>query len=123
MISRFWRALKVQRRLQFGPATLLYQFRRTVKVTEPPPPRLPVFPPAAAPMAAPRSLNTRPLGHAESALIFGAGPGLGESLATLLAEQGFNVGLVARDGPRLEALATTLRGHGVLSKEIGRAHV
>ncbi len=46
------------------------------------------------------------------ALITGASSGIGAAMARLLAGENFDVGLVARRGERLEALAEELRGPG-----------
>jgi NAD(P)-dependent dehydrogenase (short-subunit alcohol dehydrogenase family) len=48
-----------------------------------------------------------------SAMIFGAGPGLGLALARCLAGAGMPVGLFARSDARLGAMAEDLRGSGV----------
>ncbi|MFC4375466.1 SDR family NAD(P)-dependent oxidoreductase [Nocardia halotolerans] len=45
--------------------------------------------------------------------IFGAGPGLGASVARHFGRQGFRVALVARRRPNLDALVEDLAGHGI----------
>ncbi|HEX4788682.1 MAG TPA: SDR family NAD(P)-dependent oxidoreductase [Actinospica sp.] len=45
--------------------------------------------------------------------IFGAGPGLGASIARRFAADGFRVALVARDKDRLDALVGQLAAEGV----------
>lgn len=52
-----------------------------------------------------------PPGH--TALITGASRGIGRHLALGLAERGVSVGLLARDGERIEAVARECRGYGV----------
>lgn len=47
-----------------------------------------------------------------TALVVGAGPGIGLSVARRVAEEGFSVGLVARDPERLAKLAATLEEGG-----------
>ena len=47
------------------------------------------------------------------AVVVGAGPGVGAAFARRLGEQGYGVGLVARDVARLEDLAASLRADGV----------
>ncbi|MGE3251981.1 MAG: SDR family NAD(P)-dependent oxidoreductase [Hyphomonadaceae bacterium] len=47
------------------------------------------------------------------ALITGASSGIGAAMAQLIARDGFDIGLVARRGDRLLALADGLRAHGV----------
>lgn len=50
---------------------------------------------------------------AGTALVLGAGPGIGSSLARLLGREGYAVGLVARDRGRLDALAGELQAEGL----------
>ncbi|WP_188317013.1 SDR family NAD(P)-dependent oxidoreductase [Solihabitans fulvus] len=52
-----------------------------------------------------------------SALIVGAGPGLGRSLAAAFAGDGHRVALIGRDGPRLKTLADDLvdAGHSAVA--------
>ena len=45
-----------------------------------------------------------------TALIVGAGPGLGAALARRFAREGLQIGVCARDTARLSALATETRG-------------
>lgn len=119
MLHQLWRSLKRQRRLAMGPATLLLQFTRTSRVTrasgrlDHPAPGMAeqAFAAGSAPKVAPNR------GGPERALLIGVGPGLGEALARLLVEAGFSVGLVARDGPRLDAFVRSLGERG------GRCHV
>lgn len=46
-------------------------------------------------------------------IITGASSGIGRGIATVLAREGFAVGLLARDARKLEALADTLREEGL----------
>lgn len=48
-------------------------------------------------------------------VIFGAGPGLGTSVARRFGREGFRVALVGRSRPRLEALVATLAAEGIES--------
>lgn len=121
MLEKFWRLLKQQRRLRLGPATLSLYFIRT--------------PPLRAPPRHSTSSKIRHQGRdqgshssaqdstdiathcsVQTALLFGVGPGLGEALAHTLAVEGFSVGLVARDGVRLERMAELLRENGRICK-------
>lgn len=47
----------------------------------------------------------------KSALIVGAGPGIGASLARAFAAEGLSVAVAARDGVRLQSLANEIGGH------------
>ena len=49
----------------------------------------------------------------QTAVIVGAGPGLGAALARKFASQGFNLALAARNVDRVAALAKELEGTGV----------
>lgn len=118
MIHRIWRALKRQRRLRLGQATLSIQFFRT-------PPLRPARLPKAKfgegnlhrpEIRAAQNPPAEPISQPEVALLVGVGPGLGEALARTLAAAGFALGLVARDGTRLEAFAERLRMNGAVCK-------
>jgi NAD(P)-dependent dehydrogenase (short-subunit alcohol dehydrogenase family) len=121
MISKLWRAMKQQHRLRMGPAMLNLQFTRTP----------PLRPPPARPAARVAGAAVLPEGGAlpegseqpqgepprrECALLLGVGPGLGEALASMLGSSGFAMGLVARDGVRLEAFAARIRAQGAVCK-------
>lgn len=112
MLQRIWRALKRERRLWLGPATLSMQFVRS-----PPLRAVPMFAPerpvTRAPAPAPRR---EPCARREVAMLIGVGPGLGEALADTLGREGFDLGLVARDGVRLEGVAGRLRAEGVVCR-------
>jgi NAD(P)-dependent dehydrogenase (short-subunit alcohol dehydrogenase family) len=56
----------------------------------------------------------------KAALISGAGRGIGEATARLLHARGYGVGLLARDGARLEALARELPGALALLGDVRR---
>ncbi|MCP2045771.1 3-ketoacyl-ACP reductase [Pontibacter sp. HSC-36F09] len=49
----------------------------------------------------------------KSALITGAGKGIGKAIAIALAKEGVNVGLLARTKSQLEEVANELKAHGV----------
>lgn len=49
----------------------------------------------------------------KSALITGAGKGIGKAIAIALAKEGVNVGLLARTKAQLEEVAAELKAHGV----------
>lgn len=51
--------------------------------------------------------------NAGAVVVVGAGPGVSGSLAQRYAEEGWSVGLLGRNGERLDALADRLRGSGV----------
>ncbi len=56
-----------------------------------------------------------------SALITGASTGIGRELAKLLAGEGYNLALVARDRPRLDSLAQELSGrHKILTRVLAK---
>jgi NAD(P)-dependent dehydrogenase (short-subunit alcohol dehydrogenase family) len=125
MLHRLWKHLKVARRLNFGPASVVFRFERAVRLRTAPrnlpavenqAPVTELAHARAGPLGAERgtvsqSVSAKP--EPETALIVGAGPGLGESLARRLASEGINIALASRDGVRLERLAGELRRGGV----------
>ncbi len=137
LLQRVWRWLKVSRKLELGPARLLYRFERAVPWRRRSL-RLPSALSSAAPSsgfartvyehyerpardsarqpvadAAPRPrLPKRKDARGQLALIVGAGPGLGVSLAYTLAGHGMKVALASRNQERLEILAKRLRQMG-----------
>ncbi|MDQ1293896.1 MAG: hypothetical protein QG608_1778 [Actinomycetota bacterium] len=47
------------------------------------------------------------------AIVIGAGPGTGASVARRFGRDGYDIGLIARDQDRLDELGTTLEGEGI----------
>lgn len=122
MLLHIWQLLKRQRRLRLGPATLHMQFVRSPPVRKSPrtrPLRNDRHRPEAGTVPRTDSLEVAAPAEAyrqEAALLIGVGPGLGNALAKTLAGSGFRLGLVARDGVRLESLAASLRNEGATCK-------
>lgn len=107
-IDRVWKGLKRWRRVPLGPVTLHYLFRRTVGVKRSR---------RSAPSTAIQALD-QPVAHqpqatlAGVAVIMGAGPGLGQTLAAHLAAAGMMVVLVSRDATHQESTIDAIRKSG-----------
>src|SRR5258706_16052583 len=128
MIRRLWRGLKTWRRVRLGPVALVFKLDRAVRVTRGTlkrsgsshAGRVDVL--GHGPNQSLASLQVapdQPPRSPELAVIVGAGPGFGHSLAGLLAAEGFDLPLVARDADRLSALVSELHAHGVTVASYG----
>jgi len=119
-LGRLWPELKVWRKVRLGPVSLIYAFRRAVRITQGD--RKTRFVLARAPSERDlpeqhpeRVLQTRTDRAASPglAVIVGVGPGFGDALARRLAGEGFDLALVARDAQRLTPLSEELSGSGM----------
>ncbi len=116
-IATVWSALKIWRKLRFGPVSLLYKFERTVPITRNKAgrskagrheaPAAPVDAARASPLASDSSARRRGV-----ALIVGVGPGFGRAMAHRLAADGFEVVLASRDAVRLSMLVDEIKSRG-----------
>lgn len=119
MIMTLWRQLKVWRRVNVGPVSMLVGFRRKARVTR-------------GTGKIPRSGATRKAhngsrsGTRESdivdpgtAVIVGVGTGFGYSLARKLAAEGFDLALLTRNAEGLRPLCEELRALGVRAESYG----
>lgn len=116
MIAAIWPLLKRWRAIGLGPVSLVYGFRRRVRVT-----RGRVL--RANRMSSDRSEN-RPSTESVAAspglaVIVGVGPGFGHALARRLAFEGFQLVLVCRDAARLSVLVQELADHSPCVAAIG----
>lgn len=114
ILQHAWRSAKQWRHIALGPVRLSYRFSRRPTLRSPRRRRfLRDVPPAhkeagfIAPLPVHRS--DRPIPSAlGSALIVGAGPGLGDSLARIFGNAGYPIALVSRSKDALDATANEL---------------
>lgn len=129
--SRIWQSAKRWRRLSLGSLSLIYRFGRNVRVSNNSWRHLArgfvAFDMAKRPstvlqLAAtdvlPRALTTDQVG-VETALIVGAGPGLGHALARRLAAAGMQVMLASRRAEALDGLVAELAAAGGSARAYG----
>ena len=103
LINRFWSWLKIWRKINFGPVSLIFRLNRRVKITK-------------------GSFNNKNNNTNEKkgfAVLVGVGPGFGYSVARRLAQEGFSLVLVSRDAKRLSFLLDELRSNGTEAFSIG----
>ncbi len=120
MLTLVWPLMKTWRRLGFGPVEFVFSFRKRARQT----PGTTVrrkSPVADSGAAVPVNKGTHPHEAAAeqrrsqavgTAVIVGAGPGLGHALAKKLAHEGFDLVLVTRDAEKNRELAIDLAVHG-----------
>lgn len=116
MLTHVWAMMKTWRRLNLGPVEFVFSFRRRARQSRGSMvfgrPRTLVSPARNA--AKPRGLRSAIVSPLEdrravsSAVIVGAGPGLGHALAQRLASEGFDLVLVTRDAAKNRDLADDL---------------
>lgn len=120
MLTDVWPLMKTWRKLGFGPIEFVFSFRRRVRRTPGSTVRRDSRTAASGTAA---SVDRGPLPQeamvqhgrphsAGTAVIVGAGPGLGHALAQKLASEGFDLVLVTRDAAKNRDLATELAVHG-----------
>ncbi|MBO9684979.1 SDR family NAD(P)-dependent oxidoreductase [Roseateles chitosanitabidus] len=111
MLQIIWKALKVQRRVAVGPVALNFQFTRAAPIS-----RLRRLGLGRASRqhgrieVSPMPARVDAVPGEQTALLFGVGPGLGEALVARLHAEGFRLGVVARNGERLQHLLDRLPG-------------
>ncbi len=121
LLQSTWNQLKTWRHLHLGPISIVYRFRRRVRVSRNLEACSPLHVSQAAVAGHPRSHRTPtareesilPLGARvastpEIAIIFGVGPGFGFALARRLVQAGMHVALVSRQSSHLSQLASEL---------------
>jgi NAD(P)-dependent dehydrogenase (short-subunit alcohol dehydrogenase family) len=121
LLQSAWRSAKQWRYIRLGPVRLSYKFSRQPKLRSS---RLLNVTPAIShrseeggfisPFAAHQSARPRTAALG-SAVVVGAGPGLGNSLAQLFAEYGHPVAIVSRSSQALSETALQLRQTGVVA--------
>jgi NAD(P)-dependent dehydrogenase (short-subunit alcohol dehydrogenase family) len=122
LLQSMWRSAKQWRHIPLGPVRLSYKFGRQSKLRCA---RLPNVARVTShrseeggfihPFAAqPESQSATALG---SAVVIGAGPGLGNSLARLFAERGHPVAIVSRSSQALQETAHELRKIGAIARD------
>lgn len=129
MVSRFWKQLKVWRRISLGPLSLRFRFERSVDVSRNTRQRLKtalhrhhswanvqVHQGTAAEHPLP---NRGAQSLEELAVIVGVGPGFGYALAKRLASEGLAVVLVSRNAERLDLLAEEIAVTGGIAFAYG----
>lgn len=129
MFRKFWRGLKVWRRVGFGPVSLIFRLDRKVRVS---PGTLRLHRNHAihgrsaamthigrevAPATSSQDDQHEP--RNPCAVIIGVGPGVGFALAQRLAKEGFDLVLVSRDADRLQPLVLELHALGVSVESYG----
>ena len=133
-LSEVWRRLKMPRRVRLGPVAVVWRLARHVRVSSN---RRRRRRRRSAALTMPRSawshrgagavalelaaVAAEPLREAaETALIVGAGPGLGHALAQVFAAAGMHVALVSRNAERLDRLCLEIGGStGTLVRSYG----
>lgn len=121
LVQDVWNWLKSWRSAKLGPVSIVYRFRRTVRISRnrgrgtslnsfPAIPYLTAFPPAASFLIAPENqcLGVKENKNSEVAVVFGVGPGFGSALARKLVLNGAQVALVSRQAEHLRTLAEEL---------------
>jgi NAD(P)-dependent dehydrogenase (short-subunit alcohol dehydrogenase family) len=125
--NRFWKALKVWRQIRLGPASIVFRFRRSGRISR----NRGIFANVLSnrrasdkelAMTAPPGSVLTVSGHLDSspadqpqrdlAIVFGVGPGLGHSLARKLLASGAHVALISRRLENLSPLARELVEEG-----------
>jgi NAD(P)-dependent dehydrogenase (short-subunit alcohol dehydrogenase family) len=108
MLKRLWRGLKVSRKINLGPVSMLYRFDRTVKISA----GIDRLHARSSDVAVPEAASGRAPTPRQLAIIVGVGQGFGHALARRLAADGFNIVLVSRNASRLEGLVDELHDLG-----------
>lgn len=111
-IPRVWNHLKMWRKINIGPLSILFKFDRRVRVVpasnksyiRPNNPAVPDSMPQSSGLASALPLDT--------ALIVGVGPGFGYALARRLAREGYMVLLASRNASHLEGLLEEIAAQG-----------
>lgn len=119
MLNSVWPMLKTWRKLNLGPVQFVFSFRRRARHSRgivaigqssaPVSRRIPAPPLAPVQTKVPLETGRRTLG---TAVIVGAGPGLGHALARRLAQEGYDLVLVTRDAAKNSELVSELLTYG-----------
>ena len=110
MIESTWLSMKRWRAVSFGPLSLVFSFRRRVRVT-PARPQLRAVVDAVRPVD--QAAAAQPQAeHPGLAVLVGVGPGLGHALARHLGAEGFDLALVCRNAAGLTDLVAELSARG-----------
>src|SRR3954467_5592468 len=115
-LQSMWASAKRTRRIGLGPISFFFRIAKTARLRSPRPPLLRWLmgekAQAAVATSSVASTAARPGLRGGVALIVGAGPGLGEALATSFAAAGMSVALAARNGSRLSTVVEHLQTLG-----------
>jgi NAD(P)-dependent dehydrogenase (short-subunit alcohol dehydrogenase family) len=128
LIQQIWRHAKRWRRIPLGPVSLVFRMSRHIPISRNLP-RSPVFsrgrvrvcegPPSLNPEGRSDQSDAPPAPRCETAVIVGAGPGFGFSLARRLAEASIHVAVASRRTEHLDELVTDMVRAGGVARAYG----